>query len=223
MRQIPVGATSRSIDVFLQDSSSNVGAGLAGLAYNTSGLTCYYRKGQTGTSTQLALATQTVGGAYSSGGFIQIDATYQPGKYRLDLANTMLDTVGELNLTIAGAANLAVYAETIQIVSAAPDANVAQIAGVAAAATRLSLSANVIIPGTVDSTGFTPTTTEFEASDVTTAAAQHYNGRIIIFTSGTLIGQATSISDYLLSSGRGHFTVPALTSAPANGVTFVIV
>ena len=52
---IPAGSTDQTIDVFLQDSSSSTGAGLTGLLYNTSGLTCYYRKGATGTSTQLSL------------------------------------------------------------------------------------------------------------------------------------------------------------------------
>jgi hypothetical protein len=93
----------------------------------------------------------------------------------------------------------------------------------AAAAAKLALSAGSIVTGTVDDTGFSPTTTEFEADDITTAAADHYNGRIIIFTSGTLQYQATSITDYSLATGRGHFTVPALTSAPGNNVSFLII
>ncbi len=93
----------------------------------------------------------------------------------------------------------------------------------ATAAARLALSAAQIIPGTVDSTAHTPTTTEFEADDITEATADHYNGRVIIFTSGALSGQATEISDYSLASGRGHFTVVALTEAPTNNGTFIIV
>lgn len=93
----------------------------------------------------------------------------------------------------------------------------------ATAAARLALSADQMIPGTVDNTAFTPTTTQLEADDITTAAADHYNGRIIIFTSGTLIAQATDITDYELSTGRGKFTYTAVTSAPANNDTFIIV
>jgi len=48
-----------------------------------------------------------------------------------------------------------------------------------------------------------------------------YNGRIIIFTSGALAGQATSISDYTGSSKT--LTVVAVTSAPSAAVTAVIV
>lgn len=100
--------------------------------------------------------------------------------------------------------------------------NVTAINSVSAAAVRLSLSANQIIPGTVDTAGFTSTTTEFEADDITEATADHYNGRIIVFTTGALAGQATSISDYSLVGGRGHFTVVAMTEAPANNDTFII-
>lgn len=48
-----------------------------------------------------------------------------------------------------------------------------------------------------------------------------YNGRILIFTSGALAGQATSVEDYVGSTVT--LTVVALTGAPASGVTAVIV
>lgn len=93
----------------------------------------------------------------------------------------------------------------------------------ALAAARLALSAAQIIPGTIDTAGFSPTTTQFEADDITEATADHYNGRIVIFTSGQLVGQATDITDYSLATGRGHFTVTALTEAAGNNDTFIIV
>ena len=98
--------------------------------------------------------------------------------------------------------------------------NATQPAGWAA---NLVASASTITKGTVDNTAFTATTTILEADDITTAAADHWIGRLIIFTSGTLIGQMTNITDYALTSGRGRFTYTATTSAPANDVTFVIV
>ena len=101
--------------------------------------------------------------------------------------------------------------------------DVTQLNGVTNAATRLGLSANQIIPGTVDNTSHTPTTTEFEADDVTEATADHYNGRVVLFTSGALAGQATLIEDYVLTGSNGHFTVTALTEAPSNNDTFIIV
>lgn len=100
------GLTSQSVDVFLADSSSTTGGGLTALVYNTSGLTCYYRKGATGTATAVTLATQTVGGAYSSGGFVQIDATNMPGVYRFDIPNAAVDTEGFVTIYFQGAADL---------------------------------------------------------------------------------------------------------------------
>lgn len=79
-----------------------------------------------------------------------------------------------------------------------------------------------IVHGTVDNTGFTPTTTEFEADDITEATADHFIGRVIVFTSGVLLAQSTTISDYSLATGRGHFTVALLTDAPGNNDTFRI-
>lgn len=103
------------------------------------------------------------------------------------------------------------------------EVDLSQIDGVDEHVEKLAASVNVIPYGTVDTAGFTATTTEFETSSITTAAADHYNGRIVVFGSGTLWFQAGIISDYALSGGRGHFTLSqALTSAPANAVSFVI-
>lgn len=104
---IAAGATSQTIDVFIQDSTSTSGAGKTGLAYNTSGLKCYYRKGQTGTATAVTLATQTVGGAYSSGGFVEVDSTNMPGVYRLDIPNAAIDTAGFVHFMLQGATGMA--------------------------------------------------------------------------------------------------------------------
>lgn len=104
---IYAGLTSQSIDIFLADSSSTTGGGLTGLVYNSSGLTCYYRKGATGSATALTLATQTVGGAWSSGGFVEVDSTNMPGIYRLDLPNAAVDTEGFITIFFRGATNLA--------------------------------------------------------------------------------------------------------------------
>lgn len=100
------GLTSQTIDIFLQDSSSSTGQGLSGLVYNSAGLVASYRKGATGSRVAITLATQTVGGAYSSGGFVEIDATHLKGVYRLDLPNAAVDTEGFVTLYLYGATNL---------------------------------------------------------------------------------------------------------------------
>ena len=102
------------------------------------------------------------------------------------------------------------------------DSNIGAINAVAAAAVRLGLSAGQIIPGTVDN-DVAPSTTIFEADDITEATADHFNGRNILFTSGNLAGQMTDITDYALNGANGQFTVTAMTEAPANDDTFVII
>lgn len=103
--------------------------------------------------------------------------------------------------------------------------DIGAINGDANAAARLALSAVQIIPGTVDTVvnTHTPTTTEFQADDITEATTSHYVGRIVIFTSGVLLGQATTISAYTQVGGIGQFTVGVMTDAPANNDTFIIV
>ena len=97
------------------------------------------------------------------------------------------------------------------------------IGGVAGAATQLSVSAATMVTGTVDTGSFSSTTTQFEADDITEATTGHFNGRSIIFTSGALQVQATEITAYTLEGSNGRFTVVALTEAPADNVTFIIV
>jgi len=96
-----------------------------------------------------------------------------------------------------------------------------------AAADNLEASARTIIKGTVSHDATAATTTIFYSDDVTEATADHYNGRVIIFTPNgvdeTLLGQATEITDYALVAGEGQFTVTALTEAPADNCTFVII
>ncbi len=109
------------------------------------------------------------------------------------------------------------------VASVTAGVNATQINSSANAAARLALAAAQMIPGTVDSTAFSPTTTIFEADDITEATADHYNGRLILWTSGALVGQVTDVTDYALSGGRGRFTCTAMTEAAANNDTFILV
>jgi len=156
------------------------------------------------------------------------------GVYGVPFNTTDTGTLGHLKLLINKSGAFPVWEEWMVVPSNVYDSliagtgtlntNVFQVGGVSANATALAASTSTMQTGTVDNTAFTPTTTELETSSVTTAAANHWVGRNIIFTSGLLLGQATTINAYVLSGGgRGHFTYTALTSAPANGVTFVIV
>jgi hypothetical protein len=96
--------------------------------------------------------------------------------------------------------------------------NVQNISGSGSAAVSLGASAQTIIRGTAQ-TG-TLSTTQM-STDLTNTHANAYNGRVVIWTSGVLTGQASVISAYTVAGGI--LTFAAKTNAPANGDTFVIV
>jgi hypothetical protein len=79
----------------------------------------------------------------------------------------------------------------------------------------------------VDTTSTAASTTAFEADRLapnTTNAttADFYNGKLIMFIDGSLLGQTTDITDFASQNSREYFTVSALTSAPSNGDKFVV-
>lgn len=88
---VKAGSTSVTVPLFIQDSASTTGAGKTGLAFNTSGWKAYYVKPGSA-PVAITLVTQTATGAWTSGGFCEIDATNCPGWYRLDLPNAVVST-----------------------------------------------------------------------------------------------------------------------------------
>lgn len=157
------------------------------------------------------------------------------GWYAITLDATDTNTVGRLQLSSSVAGAVPVFHDYQVVEEATYDAlfasaadlgmNVTQINSSSSAAVRLALSANQIIPGTVDTVTntHTPTATEFQADDITEATTDHYKDRIVYFTSGALAGQFTNITGYTLVGGIGQFTVASLTEAPANNDTFILV
>ena len=152
--------------------------------------------------------------------------------YGVPLNTTDTNTVGPLQLLINESGALPVWdwwyvlpANVFDSLQGSDllDISLVQMNGSTTPVTNIAASALGIVRGTSDNTGFTGTATQFEASDITEATADHYNGRVIVFTSGALASQATLITDYSLSGGRGHFTVSTLTEAVPNSSSFVIV
>ena len=91
---------------------------------------------------------------------------------------------------------------------------------------QLEASAGIII-GEVDTATFAATATQLEgfrlSPNVTEElTADHYNGRLLLFTTGALLGQMTDISDYVLANSKEKFTYTALTEAPADTDRYVI-
>ena len=64
--------------VFISQLYGDAGIGLTGLSYNTSGLTAYYVR-PLGSPTQINLVSQTTTGAWTSGGFKEVDGINMPG------------------------------------------------------------------------------------------------------------------------------------------------
>lgn len=127
---IKAGATSVSINVFVQDSSSTTGAGLTGLVFNTSSLTAYYAL-PAAAAVSITLATlAAVTSSYSSGGFKEIDATNMPGWYRFDVPNAALASGRFVSLHFKGATNMAPLPVEIELTATDNQSATAFITGV---------------------------------------------------------------------------------------------
>ena len=117
--------SNRSEYVFVQDSASTTGGGKTGIAYNAASFTAYYVRppvaGVGGTAVSITLATQTVSGAYSSGGWVEVDATNLPGIYRFDIPNAVFATgVDHAVVMLKGASGMAPVSLEYQLVGFDP-------------------------------------------------------------------------------------------------------
>jgi hypothetical protein len=101
------GKTSVDVAFPVFDSSSAVGALLAGLVYNTASLTAYYsRQGAAGAAVAISLVTKTKG-TWVSGGFVAVDAANLPGVYELGVPDAAFAAGAEwVVIGLKGAANM---------------------------------------------------------------------------------------------------------------------
>ena len=152
----------------------------------------------------------TLSNKNSGGGTHQVNGMYSVTWDATDTAN-----VGELFYSVKVADALQVFGSYVVLDEAAYDS-------MFSVGAKLGLTLGASPTGTVDDT-VAPTTSQFEAADITEATTNHYNGRVILWTSGALSGQAALIQGYQLVSGRGRFTVSTMTEAAADGDTFIII
>lgn len=206
-RTFLAGVTSQTIDIFIQDSSSTIGAGLAGLVFNTAGLKAYYRKGATGSSTAITLATlATVGTAWATGGFIEIDATNMKGMYRLDVPDTVFASSPWATLYLYGAANMAPVALEVEIVGYNP---------FAALATPTNITAGTI-------TTVTTVTNQLTAAAIATGVWQDSTSGD--FTTASSIGKSLYTAGVVPGGTNGLFiagtnAATAITTALTANIT----
>ncbi len=212
------GEQSVILPVFIQDSSSTTGAGLSGLVHTSSIAGGYVRRNGTG----VALAVDedvTTEGTYqapSAAGKVRIGtpANMRAGDYELHFHNDLFATGADwVTISLGGATNMAELRIEVQLT----DLNLNNPAFAAAT--------NQIFIGTVDTAtnSHTPTTTEFQADDITTSGDDNYIGRTIMFTSGTLYRNQQKITDYAVVGGIAQFTTDAFRVAPSNNDTFIVV
>lgn len=96
-------------------------------------------------------------------------------------------------------------------------------------------SQSSLFRGTVETTDFGATTSQFEADIIDAAGvtvdlssiavpdgANRLNGRVVVFISGDLAGSAATIADSVMANGRVFLTVSGVTEPPEDGAEFVI-
>lgn len=79
------------ITLYQDDSGTNPGSAKTGLTFESAGIKLYYTRALAAAAV-INPATQTVTGAHSDGGFVEISATNAPGLYRLDLPDAACAT-----------------------------------------------------------------------------------------------------------------------------------
>jgi hypothetical protein len=144
---IKSGTTSRTEYIYLNST---------GYTFSSTGLSAsYVRAGSARVS--VPLISQTVTGAYASGGFCEIDATNMPGLYRLDVPNAIFNTgvktaALEIINTTTNDRQLISYNftqdMTIDLTTIIPYTNTAQTVGDALNAARANGFGKWVISGT---------------------------------------------------------------------------
>ena len=169
------------------------------------------------------------GAAFAQSGHTGNSTHDADGWYSDDLSTGDTDTVGILEFQVTVSGSLPVFKTFYVVEEAVYDAfyaasatgllpaNVTQISGSSTAADNLERGAVALVLTAVNDAS--ATITSF-VTDLTETTNDHYNGRIITFTSGNLAGQATDITDY--DGTTKAVTVTALTEAPADNDQFVI-
>ena len=156
------------------------------------------------------------------------------GLTNVNLPNQTMDIVGNITGNLSGSVGSVTGAVgsvtgavgsvvgnvdgSVASVTADVNADVVKISTSATAADNLKASALGIILGTAQ-TG--TLSTVVMTTDLTGYLDDELIGRTVVWTGGTAAGQASDVTDYAAASGTVTYT--AITTAPVNGDTFVIV
>lgn len=240
--EVPQGATSKLIHIFVQDSSQTVIKGLTGLAYNSSGLTCYYLIEGASASVAVTLATATLG-TWATGGFVVVDGTNMPGLYEFSIPNLALASGKSVKFYFQGATNMSPVIAEIELtqtnnqdgvhfgLTALPNAAAAASGGIPTFGTgagqlnldgsgNVFLNANesiIVRSGTAQAGGASTITLDSGASGTNS----FYNQMVVKIVSGTGAGQAAVISSYNGTSKVATISGTWITN-PSSSSVFVV-
>lgn len=129
---IKKASTDVTVYLFIQASNVTTGAGLTGLAYNTTDLVASYVRPLAARAAITLATLAAADSAHSDGGFKEVDATNMPGVYRLDLPDAVCATgVNSVVVMLKGAANMSPVVLEIQLTDF--DLNTAAITAAAVA------------------------------------------------------------------------------------------
>ena len=117
--EIEKGTISKILRLFIQDSSSAIGAGLRSLAFDTVGLTAHFlREGDPGPPSGIPLVSAVVG-TYTSSGFIEISSGEMPGVYEFHTPDLVLASGADsVVLFLQGATDMAPLPVEIKLTDA---------------------------------------------------------------------------------------------------------
>lgn len=203
------GTTSLIVFVRALDTTSVIGGGKTGLAWNTSGIAASYVRNKAASATAITLATMTLG-TWSTGGLVEVDAAKQPGLYALGVPNAALaagDGSTELVIQIYGVSGAFFPPTQISLkavdtqdtvrqgLTALPNAAAGASGGVPVLDSNLSILANAIFRGTASAGA---------ANSITLAGGlatdNLYKYALVQVLSGTGAGQSRLIIDYVGST-----------------------
>ena len=179
--------------VYFHLRNSTTGLAESGLVYNTSGISAFYTPAG-GSPSQITLATQTVNGAHSEGGFVEVDGVNAKGLYRLDLPDP---AIASGDFVVLSMQSSGVIEESMMV--------------------PLHDPAGVIR----DELTGSPSTTSLPGLNLPSSTNDSYIGRTVVMLNGSAAGEATDVTDYVGSSKT--LTVTALAATPASGDKFLIV
>ncbi len=213
---ILAGSTSQTVNVFIQDSTSTTGQGLAGLVFNSSGLKAYYGLPKAA-SVAVTLATlAAVTSAFSSGGFIEIDATNMKGWYRFDIPDAALASGRFVSVHFYGATNMAPCPLEIELTATNNQSAATFMTGVNGVApptnwNLISIDSNGRLD-IIKIAGTTQTARDIGASVLLSSGTG--TGQLD-FTSGVVKGNATQFAGQTITAAAG-VTMPATVASTTN-------